>query len=159
MIAQSPCEIVPKALSSCIVHINSSFTLQTLGQQSNFPLYSIYRSSHPKQHECCQAMSGTAENNADVRSAPITHPCHHKLSVSRTRALLAHKLAHFQTPIHPCQSAELDLLNSFVDSQRQPLNLKMHITDEEAAELKAWIVKKLENMYAELSMRHRPALD
>lgn len=107
-------------------------------------------------HRGCQDMSGTAKTNADIRSAPINH---HELSASRTKALLASKLEYFQARIRPRQSADLDLLNWLVDSQRQPSNLKMHITDEEAAELKPWIVKKLENMCVELYMRLIPALN
>lgn len=86
-------------------------------------------------------MSTTAKTKAELRSAFGGH------GASDIRALLSLKLTQLRLRTRPRNSTDLDLLNWLVDSQRRPLSLAMHITDEEAAELKLWIVKKLENMY------------
>lgn len=96
--------------------------------------------------EHCQDMSGTARTEADIRSGTIND---HKLSADSTRAVTARKLAQLQT--RPRPSANLDLPSWLINSQGQPLSSEMQITDDEAAELKTWIVKKLENMYVELT--------
>lgn len=91
-------------------------------------------------------MSSTANTNAELRSAFAGH------EASDIRGLLCHRLSQLRLRTGPRNSADIDLLNWLIDAQRQPLSLAMHITDEEAAELKLWIVKKLENMYVKLQI-------